>query len=86
MSAAGSTEDIDHRFTRIASKIWETIEKCEMRTAAQTKQDANQLEWKKIALVCDRFLFWVFAIVTTVSATLILFSSPYGPRLSMLYE
>jgi len=86
MSAAGSTEDIDHRFTRIATKICETIERCEMRTAAQTRQDANQLEWKKIALVCDRFLFWVFTIVTTVCASLILFSSPYGPRFSMLYE
>jgi len=52
----------------------------------KNKQDANQLEWKKIALVCDRFLFWAFTIVTAVSATLILFSSPYGPTLSMFNE
>ncbi|OXA56019.1 Neuronal acetylcholine receptor subunit alpha-9 [Folsomia candida] len=81
-----SLEDIDHKFSRIASKICETIERCELRTAAQTKQDANQLEWKKIALVCDRFLFWAFTIVTAVSATLILFSSPYGPTFSMFYD
>lgn len=76
---SGSGSEFDYKFSRIASKICETIERCEMRTAEQTKHDANQLEWKKVALVCDRFLFWAFAISTAISTTLILFSSPYGP-------
>lgn len=75
----GSSNEFDFKFGRIATKICETIERCEMRTAEQTKNDANQLEWKKVALVCDRFLFWAFAISTAISTTLILFSSPYGP-------
>lgn len=75
----GSSSEFDYKFSRIATKICETIERCEMRTAEQTKHDANQLEWKKVALVCDRFLFWAFAISTAISTTLILFSSPYGP-------
>lgn len=80
-SGSGSSNEFDYKFSRIATKICETIERCEMRTQEQTKLDANQLEWKKVALVCDRFLFWGFAISTAISTTLILFSSPYGPSI-----
>ena len=72
-------DELEMKVIRIASRICETIEKCESRTANQVKMDANQLEWKKVSLVLDRFLFWAFLISTCVSSTVILFSSPYGP-------
>jgi len=80
VSSIGS-EDFEHKFDKIAAKISDSIERCEMRTEEQEKHDENQLEWKKVALVCDRCLFWVFAMCTAISTTLILFSSPHGPSL-----
>jgi len=74
------------RLHRVATKICDTVEKFELRAVHQIKQDANQLEWKKIALVIDRLLFWVFTIATFVSASLILFSSPYGPNWETVFN
>jgi hypothetical protein len=63
-------------------RICESIEKCELRTKGQLKQEVLELEWKKVAYVCDRLLFWIFLICTIVSTTLILSSSPYGPTMA----
>ncbi|CAG7829991.1 unnamed protein product [Allacma fusca] len=76
-------DELEMKIIRIASRICETIEKCELRTANQLRLDANQLEWKKLSLVLDRFLFWAFLICTCISSTVILFSSPYGPSLGI---
>ncbi|CAL8092919.1 unnamed protein product [Orchesella dallaii] len=80
----GPSEEFEYKFGTIATKICESIERCEVRTKEQTIHDANQQEWKKVALVCDRFLFWAFAVSTAISTTLILFSSPYGPNIDAL--
>ncbi|XP_023224851.1 neuronal acetylcholine receptor subunit alpha-10-like [Centruroides vittatus] len=80
-SAGGDVmaDEFERQFLRVLNKVYETIEKNEMRIAEQERRDAIKSEWQQIALVCDRLLLAVFLLATVTSTFLILFSSPHGP-------
>lgn len=56
-----------------------TIERNELRLQEKEKREMAELEWKQVALVCDRLLLWLFLIVTAITTSVILCGSPYGP-------
>ncbi|XP_021921237.1 neuronal acetylcholine receptor subunit alpha-10-like isoform X1 [Zootermopsis nevadensis] len=79
-SRADSTPDsFEAQFLRVLNKVNHTIERNELRVTEQEHRDVTEREWKQVALVCDRFLLWVFLLTTAVTTTVILCGSPYGP-------
>lgn len=74
-----STDEFERQFLRVLNKVYETIEKNEMRIADQERRELARTEWHQVSLVCDRFLLAVFLLSTTISSLLILLSSPHGP-------
>ena len=69
----------DQRLCQLLLRVSAAIEKNESRLEDQERREAIQLEWKQIALVCDRVLLLIFVITTTVATCVVLTSSPYGP-------
>ncbi|XP_075223407.1 neuronal acetylcholine receptor subunit alpha-7-like [Lycorma delicatula] len=74
-----SPDSFEAQFLRVLYRVNNTIERNEIRLAEQERRDLAELEWKQVALVCDRFLLWVFLITTAITTTVILCGSPYGP-------
>lgn len=72
-------DSFEAQFLRVLNKVNHTIEHNELRLAEQERRDVAEIEWKQVALVCDRFLLWAFLLTTAVSTTVILCGSPYGP-------
>ena len=72
-------DDLESRFCILFTRLCDSVDKYELRMLEQLRQEALELEWKKVAYVLDRLLFWVFLISTVISTTVILSSSPYGP-------
>ena len=72
------TDSFERQFLRVLHKVYQTIEKNEMRLAEQDRRDQIRLEWQQIALVVDRILLLLF-IVLTLGVTLgILFDAPHS--------
>ncbi|XP_066949049.1 neuronal acetylcholine receptor subunit alpha-10-like isoform X1 [Macrobrachium rosenbergii] len=78
-SAVGQPSDFEYQFLRVLNKVYQTIEKNEMRLGEHDRKEATRVEWQQVALVCDRFLLGCFLLSTTIATTTILFSSPHGP-------
>ena len=79
--ASGSTllETYEQRLSELLTRVTAAIERNESRLEDHDRRELTQLEWKKVALVCDRVLLLIFLVVTTVATCVILMSSPYGP-------
>ncbi|XP_045124340.1 neuronal acetylcholine receptor subunit alpha-10-like [Portunus trituberculatus] len=73
------TTDFEQQFMRVLNKVYQTIEKNEMRLGEQDRKEATRVEWQQVALVFDRFLLACFLLSTVIATTTILFSSPHGP-------
>ena len=77
-SPPGSADNFERQFLRVLHKVYQTIEKNEMRLAEQDRRDHIRLEWQQIALVVDRILLLCF-IALTLGVTLgILFNAPHS--------
>ncbi|XP_054257885.1 neuronal acetylcholine receptor subunit alpha-7-like [Macrosteles quadrilineatus] len=74
-----SPDSFEAQFLRVLHRVNCTIERNEIRLADQERRECTEIEWKQVALVCDRFLLWVFLITTAITTTVILCGSPYGP-------
>lgn len=73
------TDSFEAQFLRVLNKVNHTIERNELRLTEQERRDMTEVEWKQVALVCDRFLLWAFLLATAITTTVILCGSPYGP-------
>ncbi|XP_057375238.1 neuronal acetylcholine receptor subunit alpha-10-like [Daphnia carinata] len=91
-SASGSSAEIgggfsilsqgsiyEQRLTQLMARVSTAVERNENRLEEQDRREAIALEWKQLALVCDRILLLTFVIITTVATCVVLTSSPYGP-------
>ena len=68
----------EKQFVRVLHKVYQTIEKNEIRLADQDRRDQIKLEWQQVALVVDRLLLWIF-ISVTVGVTLgIMLHAPHS--------
>lgn len=74
-----SSDEFEKQFLRVLSKVYETIEKNEVRVAERDRRDVLRTEWHQVAAVCDRFLLAVFLLSTALATFLVLFSSPRVP-------
>ncbi|GAB6032036.1 hypothetical protein CHUAL_010405 [Chamberlinius hualienensis] len=68
------SDDFERQFLRVLNKIYETIDKSDIRCAEQDRKETIKSEWQQVALVCDRFLFTVLALVMAVATFALLFS------------
>ncbi|BES90609.1 nicotinic acetylcholine receptor [Nesidiocoris tenuis] len=78
-SVGKGTESFETHLLRMLHHVNMTIERNEIRLQEKEKREMSELEWKQVALVCDRLLLWLFLIVTAVTTSVILCGSPYGP-------
>ncbi|KAL8613097.1 hypothetical protein ACOMHN_035038 [Nucella lapillus] len=81
----GGGDSTERQFMRVLTKVYQTIEKNEMRLADQDRRETIREEWQQLALILDRLLLVCFVILTaSISLALILpgYSSlfKYGPR------
>ncbi|KAK7486197.1 hypothetical protein BaRGS_00022520 [Batillaria attramentaria] len=73
MAGGGTPDSTERQFLRVLQKVYQTIEKNEMRLADQDRRDTIRQEWQHLALILDRLLLVCFVILTTsVSLALIL--------------
>ncbi|XP_071533387.1 neuronal acetylcholine receptor subunit alpha-10-like [Panulirus ornatus] len=76
-------DTFERHFIRVLNKVYQTIEKNEIRLAEQDRRDTIKLEWQQVALVVDRFLLWIF-IIATISTTFgIMYMSPHTKLFTM---
>lgn len=72
-SSNGGNDSTEKQFMRVLQKVYQTIEKNEMRLADQDRRDTIRQEWQQLALIIDRLLLVCFIILTTsISLALIL--------------
>lgn len=64
-------------------KVYQTIERNEMRLVEQDRRDAIKQEWQQLAIVIDRLLLLIFLFTTiTVTFTIML----HGPQAQVYAE
>ena len=76
----GGGDSTERQFLRVLQKVYQTIEKNEMRLADQDRRETIRQEWQQLALILDRLLLICFVILTaSISLALILpgYSSQY---------
>ncbi|KAH9513382.1 hypothetical protein Btru_034781 [Bulinus truncatus] len=71
-----SGDNTERQFLRVLQKVYQTIEKNEMRLEDQDRKDAIKIEWQQLALVIDRLLLFIF-VVFTIAITLALILPGY---------
>ncbi|CAG5123057.1 unnamed protein product, partial [Candidula unifasciata] len=71
-----SADNTERQFLRVLQKVYQTIEKNEMRLEDQDRKDSIKNEWQQLALVIDRLLLFIF-IVFTAGITLALILPGY---------
>nr|XP_037279709.1 neuronal acetylcholine receptor subunit alpha-10-like [Rhipicephalus microplus] len=76
----GSSDEFEKQFLRVLAKVYQTIEKNELRVAERDRRDAVRGEWHQVAVVCDRFLLAAFLLSIAVAACLVLFSAAPQPN------
>jgi len=54
-SANKVIDNFERQFLRVLNKVYQTIERNEVRLAEQDRKDAIKLEWQQVALVIDRW-------------------------------
>ena len=54
-AASAAIDNFERQFLRVLSKVYQTIERNEIRLAEQDRKDAIKLEWQQVALVIDRY-------------------------------
>ncbi|XP_046325861.1 ligand-gated ion channel 4-like isoform X2 [Haliotis rufescens] len=75
---ASGGDSTERQFMRVLQKVYQTIEKNEMRLAEQDRRDQLKLEWQQLALVLDRLLMTIFIIVTGCTTAGIFLPSPHS--------
>ncbi|XP_050034785.1 neuronal acetylcholine receptor subunit alpha-10-like [Dermacentor andersoni] len=76
----GSSDEFEKQFLRVLAKVYQTIEKNELRVAERDRRDALRGEWHQVAVVCDRFLLAAFLLSIAVAACVVLFSAAPQPN------
>ncbi|XP_055328883.1 uncharacterized protein LOC129581697 [Paramacrobiotus metropolitanus] len=80
-------DTFERQFLRVLNKVYQTIERNEMRLSEQDYKDSLCLEWQEVALVLDRFLLLVFFVATLFFSGIIIFDAPHALRRKrILYE
>lgn len=72
-TTSGTGDSTEKQFLCVLQKVYQTIEKNEMRLAEQDRRDTICQEWQQLALIIDRLMLICFIILTfTISLALIM--------------
>lgn len=71
-------DTFERQFLRVLDKVYQTIERNEMRLCEQDHKDSLCLEWQEVALVLDRFLLLIFFVATVLFSGIIIFTAPHA--------
>ena len=61
---SGQGSMYEQRLTQLMARVSAAVERNENRLEDQDRREAIALEWKQLALVCDRFLAFFFNHLT----------------------
>ena len=70
-------KDFERQFVRVLQKVYQTIEKNEIRLADQDRRETIRLEWQQVALVVDRILLVAFIVLLVGVTCGIMFQAPH---------
>lgn len=73
-----SSDDFERQFKRVLTKVYQTIERNEIRLAEQDRRDVIKLEWQQVAQMVDRLFLTVFVCVTIIVTCIVMFKAPHS--------
>ena len=73
---SSSGDNFESQFSRVLQKVYQTIERNEIRVMEQDKRDVIKVEWQQVALITDRVLLFCFVTATVTITGVVLFQSP----------
>ena len=68
----------EKQFMKTLQKVYQTIERNEMRLAEQDRRDVIKNDWQQVGLVVDRCLLGLFVIITLTITISLMTSPPQG--------
>lgn len=71
-----SSIPLDSQVARVLQRLYQTIEKNDIRLAEQDKRDEIKLEWQQVAQITDRLLLTFFVMITLTITGVVLLASP----------
>ncbi|XP_076333290.1 neuronal acetylcholine receptor subunit alpha-10-like [Tachypleus tridentatus] len=74
-----SADEYIRQVFQIVGKIYEAVERNEIRIHEQSRKQNIKTEWQQISLVCDRLWLVLFLVAVTVVTLFVLLLSPYAP-------
>ncbi|GAB1597993.1 neuronal acetylcholine receptor subunit alpha-10 isoform X2 [Argonauta hians] len=77
-SPAHSSDDFERQFKRVLTKVYQTIERNEIRLAEQDRRDVIKLEWQQVAQIVDRLFLTIFVCVTILITCIVMFKAPHS--------
>lgn len=72
-----SLDSCEQQFMNVLKKVYQTIERNEIRQQEQDRKDILKQEWQQLALVIDRLLLLVFILVTITVTLVVLVPQDY---------
>lgn len=70
-------DSCEQQFMNVLKKVYQTIERNEIRQQEQDRKDILKQEWQQLALVIDRLLLLVFILVTITVTLVVLVPQDY---------
>ncbi|XP_014786892.1 neuronal acetylcholine receptor subunit alpha-10 isoform X3 [Octopus bimaculoides] len=77
-SPTHSSDDFERQFKRVLTKVYQTIERNEIRLAEQDRRDVIKLEWQQVAQIVDRLFLTIFVCVTILITCIVMFKAPHS--------
>ena len=76
LTSGSSLAEGDSYFHRVLQRVYQTIERNDIRLAEHDKRESIRLEWEQVAQITDRFLLFWFVLATLTITGIVLFWSP----------
>lgn len=73
-----SADNAEQQFMKVLQKVYQTIERNEIRLQENDRKDIIKQEWQQLALVIDRLLLFVFILVTITVTLVVLVPSEHN--------
>ena len=73
-----SADNAEQQFMKVLQKVYQTIERNEIRLQENDRKDIIKHEWQQLALVIDRLLLFVFILVTITVTLVVLVPSEHN--------
>lgn len=74
----GVSDKSHKQFLKLIHKVYETVERNEIRLERLDEKEIMKLEWNLVALIVDRLFLWMFIVITLGVTFGIIFSSPHA--------